>query len=273
MLEHMFVTLGRSSIEPTLIFSIVVMMIWENWRPFRLVAQSSVGHTTVNLLLTALNHGMVLVLTPWLYLGCSAILGSGWKGLLPIWGPGFAWAFVLTLLATELTTYWVHRMFHAVPALWRVHSVHHCDTAVDVTTAHRHHPLEVLMGSTATLLVLLVMGPDVGVVIAYSLFHIVMTAFSHSNIALPGRLVCILSPVLVTPDFHRLHHASDPRFTNSNYGAVLTCFDWIFASGRHRSIDEARELEYGLEYLRADGDSRLDRLLTQPFRSVFPPVR
>ena len=270
MLEQFFTSLGRARIEPALVFSIVVWMVFENWRPFRPAGPNASGHAVNNLTLTALNHGLMLWLTPWLYLACMSLLGAHWQGWLASEGLGFVNSFAVTLLASELLVYCMHRLFHAVPWLWRVHAVHHSDTETDVTTAHRHHPIEVLVGSVSTLLLLLLLGPSQGVVLAYSLFRLATDAFSHANISLPEKLNRLLNLVVVTPNFHRLHHMADRRYTNSNYGSVLPWFDTLFGTRQSLPVDQALGQEYGLEYFREAGDSRLDRLLAMPFRSGFP---
>lgn len=271
MIDTFFSSLDRSSIESAMVMSVVLMMAWEGWRPFRNTPPATTAHALNNLALTALNHGLLLVITPWLYAACQALLGGEGTGLLARLETGFGASLALTLLSAELASYWLHRAFHAVPWLWRIHTVHHADTTPDVTTAHRHHPLEVILGSTVTLLVLLTLAPDTGVVMAYSLLHIAISAFSHSNIRLPAALSQVLGCVLVTPNLHRLHHTADIRYTNSNYGAVLPLFDQLFGTRQHLCDADAQRLRCGLEYFRQANDGRLDQLLRLPWRRDLKP--
>ena len=60
----------------------------------------------------------------------------------------------LLLLAQTFIAYWVHRTMHRVPVLWRVHRVHHADSAVDVSTSLRNHPLELVVSLPASALVI-----------------------------------------------------------------------------------------------------------------------
>jgi sterol desaturase/sphingolipid hydroxylase (fatty acid hydroxylase superfamily) len=50
--------------------------------------------------------------------------------------------FVEVLLLSELAGYWVHRLSHQIPWLWRFHAVHHTAEELDWVAAHRQHPLE-----------------------------------------------------------------------------------------------------------------------------------
>jgi sterol desaturase/sphingolipid hydroxylase (fatty acid hydroxylase superfamily) len=101
---------------------------------------------------------------------------------------------------------------------------------------------------------------------AYKLFEVAMSLFSHSNIQLPEAVDRLLRRVVLTPDFHRLHHCSEQRFTDSNYGSVVPWFDYLFGTASARPFEEQATMELGLEYLREPGDSRLDKILTTPFR-------
>ena len=70
---------------------------------------------------------------------------------------------------------------------------------------------------------------------------------------------------MLTPDFHRLHHCAEVRYTNSNYGSVVPWFDYLFGTASARPYAEQESMVLGLEYLRESRDSRLDRLVTAPF--------
>ena len=59
--------------------------------------------------------------------------------------PSRWWAVAVAFLGLDLAIYWQHRLFHRVPLFWRLHRVHHADTAFDVTLAVRFHPLEIAL--------------------------------------------------------------------------------------------------------------------------------
>ena len=159
----------------------------------------------------------------------------------------------------------MHRAFHKVPALWRIHQVHHADTEVDFSTTYRHHPFEVLIMQAATVPVIVVLAPPVTAVLAQELIRTVINVVAHGNIHVPERVNRVLLWFMVTPDFHRLHHSSDRRFTDSNYGATLPWFDYLFKTASHKPFAEQATMQLGLEYARAPEDSRVDRLLLMPF--------
>jgi hypothetical protein len=76
---------------------------------------------------------------------------------------------------------------------------------------------------------------------------------------------------LVTPDFHRLHHRSDRRYTDSNYGSMLPWFDYLFGTASDCDFQDQRKMTLGLEYAREPQDSRLDRMIFQlPSPEISP---
>jgi exosortase len=160
--------------------------------------------------------------------------------------------------------YWQHRVFHEVPLLWRVHRVHHSDTAVDISTSVRHHPFETMIATLVPFLLLFALGFSVQ---AFGLYLLVVTASSiltHANISLPESLDRRLRSCVVTPDVHAIHHSSEPIETNSNYGAVLTIWDRLFGTYRAPAGGPAR---LGLEYFRREQDASLLSALIQPFQN------
>ena len=49
----------------------------------------------------------------------------------------------------DIVAYWIYRAYHDVPLLWRLHVIHHSDVNLDVSSASRFHPGEVLLSSAA----------------------------------------------------------------------------------------------------------------------------
>lgn len=187
-------------------------------------------------------------------------------GLLPWLGTGWFASLAIVVLVLGLEDYVTHRLMHAVPLLWRVHAVHHSDTEFDLTTTYRNHPLAALILMLLRLPVIAALGAPVSVLMAYEALRIAQNFFSHSNIRLPEAVDRYLRLVLVTPDYHRIHHSSQREFTDSNFAAILPWFDYIFGSYRQRPFDSHAGMDIGLEHFRAETDTRLDNLLLMPLR-------
>ena len=88
----------------------------------------------------------------------------------------------------------------------------------------------------------------------------------HGNIALPPWLDAALRPVLVTPDWHRVHHSPLERETNSNFGGFFTWWDRLLGTYCAQPECGHEEMDLGLEYFRDPSENRLLSMLTQPLR-------
>ena len=242
-----------------ILFFLVLETLW----PRRPGDGGSVWRLSNNLSLACLNFAATLALS---YL----LAASGWLQRFALFGGlgelGPAASFCILFLVLEAFMYAIHRLYHSVPLLWRLHAVHHCDTELDATTSHRHHTLEVLINTALLAPILVLLAPDPAIFLLVALTRLGIGIFSHSNLKVPRFVDRCLRWVLVTPDFHRLHHRSQRTFTDSNYSASLSVFDHLFGTATDAGYDQHEHFELGLEYLRAPADSRPDRLLALPFR-------
>ncbi|GGJ33423.1 sterol desaturase family protein [Neoroseomonas lacus] len=179
----------------------------------------------------------------------------------PAWAAG-----AMSVVLLDLLVYVQHRVFHAVPVLWRLHRVHHADPELDASSGLRFHPVEILLslGIKAVAVVALGAPPE-----AVLLFEVLLNAtalFNHANLALPAWLDRALRQVLVTPDMHRIHHSEIRAETDSDFGFCLSCWDRIFGTYVAEPAKGQLGMVIGVEGLRADAQQRLDRLLIQPLK-------
>jgi sterol desaturase/sphingolipid hydroxylase (fatty acid hydroxylase superfamily) len=173
---------------------------------------------------------------------------------------------VLGVILLDLAIYLQHVLFHAVPALWRLHRMHHADLEFDVTTGTRFHPIEILLSMGIKLGVVAAFGmPAVSVLI----FEVLLNAtsmFNHGNVRIPLSVDRVLRWIVVTPDMHRVHHSISPRETNSNFGFNLPWWDRLFGTYRDQPAAGHEGMTIGIEQFRDPRELRLDRMLVQPFR-------
>ena len=167
--------------------------------------------------------------------------------------------------------YLVHLMFHAVPALWRVHRVHHADVDFDVTTGARFHPIQILLAVPIKFAVMFVLGLPVLAVLAFETVFNALSLFNHANVRVPRTVDHILRWFLVTPDMHRVHHSVDATETNSNFSFVLPWWDRLFGTYRAQPEGGHERMAIGVDQFRTPQDFRLDRMLLQPFRDDTGP--
>lgn len=245
---------------------LIVVAAWEAVRPRRARSFSRWLRWPSNFAIVAFNTIVLRLLFP------AAAVGMAWLAQERGWGlfnnleAPAALATVASVVALDLLIYLQHVMFHAVPALWRLHRMHHADLDFDVTTGARFHPIEIVLSMLIKLTAVAVLGaPAVAVVI----FEVLLNAtamFNHGNLRLPEGVDRFLRLVVVTPDMHRVHHSIVPAETNSNFGFSLPWWDRLLGTYRAQPAAGHEAMTIGIEQFRAPKDLRLDRLLVQPFR-------
>ena len=207
---------------------LAAMASWEVVAPRRVRSLPRLRRWASNLGMVFLNTAFLRLVFP---LGAVALAGlaqvRGW-GLLNLYELPSALAAIASIVALDLAIYLQHVMFHAVPALWRLHRVHHADLDFDVTTGARFHPIEITLSMLIKMAAILVLGPPAVTVMIFEVLLNATAMFNHGNVRLPLQLDRILRLLVVTPDMHRVHHSVEDHETNSNFGFNLSLWDRLF---------------------------------------------
>jgi len=244
-----------------------VIAVWEVFAPRRALTVSKALRWASNLGLVVLNTVLLRLLFPLAAVGLAAFSAQNGWGLLNHFEVPFWMAVPLAVIAMDFVIWLQHVMVHAVPALWRLHRVHHADLDYDVTTGARFHPLEIILSMLIKLATITVLGPPVVAVVIFEVMLNATALFNHGNIRLPGAIDRVLRWVLVTPDMHRVHHSVEDDETNSNFGFSLTWWDRLFGTYR----DQPRAGHLGMTIgIHGHTDprevDRLDGMLLLPFK-------
>jgi sterol desaturase/sphingolipid hydroxylase (fatty acid hydroxylase superfamily) len=262
--------------EPALRFAaflgvFAVVAGWEALSPRRARRFTRTHRWPHNLGLLAVNGALLRLVAPGAAVGV-AMSGEahGW-GLLPALAlPAWA-ALTLAVVLLDLALYFQHILFHAVPALWRLHRVHHADTDFDVTTGTRFHPIEILLSVGIKCAAVAAIGAPTIAVVAFEVLLNATAMFNHANGRLPEPVDRWLRRFVVTPDMHRVHHSIVPQETNSNFGFNLPYWDHLFGTYRAQPANGHEAMTIGLEVFRNQREARLDHLLLQPFQAGPDP--
>ena len=244
------------------IFALVAT--WELVAPRRSLTTSKIVRWFSNLGITFLNPAVVRLVFPILAVGV-ALLGEERRwGLLNNFDLPYRLEVVVGVIVLDLVIYLQHVMFHAVPALWRLHMVHHADLDFDVTTGLRFHPIEIILSMGIKLATVIVIGqPALGVFIFGVLLN-GTSMFNHGNIRLPTSIDRVLRFFVVTPDMHRVHHSVILRETNSNFGFNLPWWDRLLGTYRDQPAAGHEGMTIGL------GQFRDAKRLTLPWMLALP---
>lgn len=174
---------------------------------------------------------------------------------------------ILDIIILDMMIYWWHRLNHRVPFLWRFHQIHHYDNFLDSTSAVRFHFAEVMLSAIFRMAVIIMMGIPFTSVIIHETILMLCALFQHSNIRLNDKIDRILSFVIVTPNWHWLHHHAVRHDTDSNYANAITLWDYIFKSTSvNKKALQQRKLDMKIGIEGMGNDKSLKKLLLLPFK-------
>jgi sterol desaturase/sphingolipid hydroxylase (fatty acid hydroxylase superfamily) len=174
-------------------------------------------------------QGYIILQGPLIAVCTTLLLNRVGLGFITL--PAHGWLLVSSaaayLIARDFMEYVFHRAQHAFPFLWAMHSFHHSDRAVNITTAFRHFWFErTLHAFVVALPVSLLFNAPPEVLLIYSL-STWNDYFNHINVRLS------LGPfwtVINGPQYHRIHHSLLPEHWNRNFAAHFPVFDIIFGT-------------------------------------------
>ena len=203
---------------------------------------------------------MLLILSPLIVLPLTAFASAH-----PLWTRPESWsgwpALAADIIIFDLWAYWVHRAYHEISPMRRLHIAHHLDEHLDTTSAVRFHPGEVALSAALRMVPIALLAIPFSHVVFFEALLLAASLFHHSNLRLPGGFERALSRIVVTPSIHWVHHHALWRDTNSNYAAIFSIWDPLFRS-RSPSRRE-KGMKIGVEGL---GDRTLLGLLLAPFQ-------
>src|SRR6201993_1783395 len=180
-------TINEATVRLVAFISVLsTMALWEATAPRRPRSYSRLTRWPSNLAIVVLNTGLVRILLSATAVSLAA-LGTqrGWGLLnnlpLPSWG-----RIIISVILLDLAIYLQHIMFHAVPALWRVHRMHHADLDFDVTTGARFHPIEIILSMLIKFGVIAATGASAAGVLVFEVLLNATSMFNHGNVRLPA---------------------------------------------------------------------------------------
>ncbi len=157
---------------------------------------------------------------------------------LPInWVTGIA-CFVLI----DIAYYWIHRYYHRSRWGWAAHVIHHSSQHYNLTTALRQTWSGLLSGGVLLFVPIALMG-----------FHPLLMGFCYGlnliyqfwfHTEMIDKTPRWFEAIMNTPSHHRVHHANNPRYLDSNYAGVFIVWDRMFGTFVAERTDDAPR--YGL---------------------------
>ena len=182
----------------------------------------------------------------------DSVLGSLRVAGMPTWHidaiwPGVtdvAWvSLIVYMLVFDFVDYWIHRGQHRWQWWWGLHALHHSQRQMTAWTDNRTHLLDSLLRDV----ILVSVGQAVGVGPGQFVFIVAVTQLienlEHANLRWSFGVVG--ERLLVSPRFHRLHHAigighekqlpdgSTRHLGGCNYAVLFPVWDSLFGTANY----------------------------------------
>lgn len=216
------------TIGAALIIGVGLLWLAERRWPRRTPHQPAASRLPVNLALGALSLGVVVLAERPLASRVAARVQSKKQGLAqkipgPVWLQD-----LLGVVLLDFATYHWHVATHRVPALWRLHAVHHADKDMDWTTALRFHAADMAIAVPLRMAEVRVLGVSPRALDIYNNWFFANVAFHHANLKLPfdEKLSCVFT----SPGMHDIHHRATKAATDANYSSGLSLWDRLFGT-------------------------------------------
>ena len=148
---------------------------------------------------------------------------------------------IIIMIVTDFAQYWLHRLFHAVPFLWKFHSVHHSATSMDWLAGSRLHIIEILVLRSVTATPMFILGFDPVAIQTYLVIVYFYSSFVHANIGWSFKWV---EKFMVTPKFHHWHHGKEKEAIDINFSIHFPLYDRLF--GTYHMPQDRWPKEYGI---------------------------
>ncbi|HWF93789.1 MAG TPA: sterol desaturase family protein [Xanthobacteraceae bacterium] len=224
------------SVLATILLSLLVIgfgLLLERIRPVRGSPDRAAIFNVVYMMAAVFIQGAI---APLVLAGTATVVSALGGGLvaLPAEELGLVPAALVYVVTVDFLEYLFHRAQHAVPALWAMHSLHHSDPAMNVSTTSRHFWLEQAIKSvTIYLAVSLIFAASPLILLIYGVVSY-YNFFPHMNLRVGfGRFV-----LLNSPQNHRIHHSSQPVHRDKNFAGLFPVFDLMGGTQYMPAADE-----------------------------------
>jgi sterol desaturase/sphingolipid hydroxylase (fatty acid hydroxylase superfamily) len=181
---------------------------------------------------------------------------------------------VLAVVIFDFLQWCNHWIRHKVRPFWFFHSIHHSQRELNTFTDLRIHPVEYFLAETLAFIPMLGLGVPALAVMGVGSFRLWYARFNHANLQINFGP---LKHVLVTPQYHRIHHSIEPEHKDRNFATLFSVWDRMFGT-LNRNYDEypatgVTEVEFAPPRSLAPTDWASDFLRTflHPFRLLCRP--
>jgi sterol desaturase/sphingolipid hydroxylase (fatty acid hydroxylase superfamily) len=253
-----------ANIQPFLLIGMILFMYCiENVFPYLKRPLNRKQHDTRNFVLAAISFILNAGLSILVVMTVEQTAINHWGILNMVILPPTV-KIISAILLLDLLSYILHNVMHKVPFLWRLHRIHHSDSTLNASSALRFHPLDIVVTQGVfQCLIMMVVGVSMTSFVIYGTIAIPLLIMQHSNVRFPRWVEHYASLIIATPGWHKIHHSSNQKETDSHYGDVFTFWDRIFGTWGKM---QPHEIDYGLDEFKSSDKNKIGYLLKSPFK-------
>ncbi len=144
----------------------------------------------------------------------------------------FSWYWLIYgYIIWEFSHFIYHYLAHKVRLLWCLHSTHHAPQAMNLSVTYAHFFLEGPYADVVRTSICILLGVNPALLFFIMFVDGTWGAFIHvgENILQDGRLG-FLQRIILTPSHHRVHHAKNPLYMDTNFCNLLNIWDRAFGT-------------------------------------------
>ena len=254
-----------------LIGGLTILLLIESGIPLFKMDYKKLAHAGINIVFTLITIMVNLIGAMGILLAVkfNEVYGFGLLNIFEL--PTWLYVIIGLVLLDLIGAWLIHWIQHSVKWMWKFHLIHHTDPHVDATSGLRAHPGENIFRLFFTILAVIVTGASFGLVMMYQTLSVFFAHFTHANIKIPYKIDKYLSYILVTPNFHKVHHHYVQPYTDTNYGNIFSFWDHIFGTAVYEK--DLDKLVYGIDtHFKTEEHTSLKNLLMIPFQPYRQPV-
>lgn len=245
------------------IFIIIILFSLECIFPYRKRVMKRFERWPGNILLVLLDIALIKVISPFGLVGLASAIEIKKIGFCNYFELDGIYINLVVLLFLDLMIYFQHCLSHKWSVLWKFHRVHHSDPDLDISSALRFHPIEILYSFLFKCLIVILLGIDPNTILIFEVMLNGMALFNHANINIPKKIELAVRYVFVTPQMHIIHHSIYKKESDRNFGFNLTVWDYIFNTYQEEFLSEGT---IGNKRFVKVEDQSFKKLLLQPFK-------
>lgn len=179
--------------------------------------------------------------------GAATVAVLVWGYRFHVFEIGYAWwAFPVAFVIDDLAYYWYHRAGHRSRWFWAAHVIHHSSQHYNLSTALRQTWTGFFTFGVLFRLPLVLIGFPPALVLFVGGINLIYQFWIHTELI--RRFPPWFEAVMNTPSHHRVHHAINPKYLDSNYAGVFIVWDRLFGTFVPEDADGegAEPIRYGI---------------------------